>query len=140
MNARSHPCYPHAHGYFPADPELVDITNLNASQAWAAGELVSTADDLNRFYAGLLTGALLGSAELKQMLTITDNEHYGLGIERVLLPNGLVLWGHFGGIFGYITGSYHSTDASRQVTFSCTSTATEPDTGNLLAHIFTDEH
>jgi D-alanyl-D-alanine carboxypeptidase len=59
---------PHAHGYFPADPELVDITDLNASQAWAAGELVSTADDLNRFYAGLLTGALLGPAELKQML------------------------------------------------------------------------
>jgi D-alanyl-D-alanine carboxypeptidase len=82
---------PHAHGYFPADPELVDITDLNASQAWAAGELVSTADDLNRFYAGLLSGALLGRAELKQMLTITDNEHYGLGIERVLLPSGLVL-------------------------------------------------
>jgi hypothetical protein len=59
---------------------------------------VSTADDLNRFYAGLLTGALLGPAELKQMLTITGNEHYGLGIERVLLPGGLVLWGHFGGI------------------------------------------
>jgi D-alanyl-D-alanine carboxypeptidase len=55
---------------------------------------VSTADDLNRFYAGLLSGALLGPAELKQLLTITDNEHYGLGIERVLLPSGLVLWGH----------------------------------------------
>jgi hypothetical protein len=39
------------------------------------------------------------------MLRITDNEHYGLGIERVLLPGGLVLWGHFGGIFGYLTGA-----------------------------------
>jgi hypothetical protein len=48
--------------------------------------------------------------------------------------------GPFGGIFGYLTGSYHTTDASRQVTFSCTSTATEPDTGDLLARIFTDEH
>jgi D-alanyl-D-alanine carboxypeptidase len=61
-------------------------------------ELVSTADDLDRFYAGLLTGALLRPAELKQMLTITDNEHSGLGIERVLLPSGVILWGHFGGI------------------------------------------
>jgi D-alanyl-D-alanine carboxypeptidase len=73
------------------------------------------------------------------MLTITDNQPYGLGIQRVLLPSGLVLWGHFGGILGYLTGSYHSTDASRQVTFSCTTTATEPDTGDLLARIFTDE-
>lgn len=131
---------PHARGYFPVDGELVDMTDLNASQAWAAGELVATADDLNRFNAGLLTGALLGPAELGHMLSIPDNGDYGLGIECVELPSGLVLWGHFGGIFGYLTGSYHSIDASRQVTFSYTSTATEPDISELLTHIFTDEH
>ena len=110
------------------------------SQAWAAGALVATADDLNRFYASLLTGGLLGPAELERMLTVTSSGDYGLGIQRVELPSGLVVWGHFGGIFGYLTGSFHSRDASRQVTFSLTTTAAEPDTSDILARIFIPDH
>ncbi len=53
----------------------------------------------------------VGPAELEQMLAALSNADYGLGIERIELPSGLVLWGHFGGIFGYLTGSYHSMDA-----------------------------
>lgn len=131
---------PHAHGYMPVDGELVDMTDLNASQAWSAGGIVSTATDLNRFYAALLTGELLRPSELQAMQTTvpTDADFHtgGLGISRLSLPN-LILWGHSGGIFGYRTWSYHTADASHQVTLSLSSTnATPPQTHNLLVRLF----
>ena len=59
---------------------------------------------------------------------------YGLGIERRQLPDGQVVWGHTGGIFGYLTLSYHSADLSRQLTLSYTGTdAREPETDQVLA-------
>jgi D-alanyl-D-alanine carboxypeptidase len=130
---------PHAHGYMPVDGQLVDMAELNASQAWAAGEIVSTAGDLNRFYAGLLAGSLLGPAELQEMLTTVDNggHGYGLGIGRHRLADGTVVWGHNGGIFGYLTNSFHSQDGSRQFSLSYTGTdAAPPDTDELVITLF----
>jgi D-alanyl-D-alanine carboxypeptidase len=131
---------PHAHGYLSVDGELVDMTELNASQAWSAGGIVSTATDLNRFYAALLTGELLSPSQLQALQTTvpTDDAFHtgGLGISRLSLPN-LVLWGHSGGIFGYRTWSYHSADAARQVTLSLSSTdAAPPQTYDLLISLF----
>lgn len=117
---------PHAHGYEPVGDELVDTAEYNVSQAWAAGEIVSTAADLNRFYAGLLTGEVLRPAELEAMLTTVDNggpdSGYGLGIERRVLADGEVVWGHTGGIYGYRTLSFHSADGGRQFSLSYTGT------------------
>jgi D-alanyl-D-alanine carboxypeptidase len=132
---------PHAHGYLSVDGELVDMAELNASQAWAAGEIVSTAADLNRFYAALLTGDLLQPSELQAMLTTVDNggpdRGYGLGIGRHQLADGVVVWGHNGGIFGYLTNSFHSADGSRQFTLSYTGTdAAPPDTDELVTALF----
>ena len=101
----------------------MDITDLNPSLAGSAGAIVATADSLNRFYGCLLAGELLEPAGMEQMLTFNNTGNYGLGIHRVELPCGLELWGHFGGIFGYLTCSYHSTDAARHVTLSCLSVA-----------------
>jgi D-alanyl-D-alanine carboxypeptidase len=131
---------PHAHGYLSVDGELVDMAEFNASQAWSAGAIVSTASDLNRFYAALLTGELLRPAELEALQTTvpTDADFHtgGLGISRLSLPN-LVVWGHTGGIFGYRTWSYHSADASRQVTLSLSTTdADPPETYDLLVSLF----
>lgn len=131
---------PHAHGYMPVDGELVDMSDFNASQAWSAGSLVSTATDLNRFFAALLSGELLRPAELQAMQTTrpTDADFHagGLGISRLTLPN-LVVWGHTGGIFGYGTWSYHSADATRQVTLSLTTTDQPgPETDALLTSLF----
>ncbi|QNE19171.1 beta-lactamase family protein [Kribbella qitaiheensis] len=131
---------PHARGYLPVDGELVDITEFNATQAWSAGGLVSTATDLNRFFAALLSGELLRPAELRAMQTTrpadADFHAGGLGISRLTLPN-LVVWGHTGGIFGYSTWSYHSADATRQVTVSLTPTNdSTPETDDLLVSLF----
>ncbi|MFC9687816.1 serine hydrolase domain-containing protein [Kribbella sp. NPDC056951] len=134
---------PHARGYLTLDDQLVDISDFNASQAWSAGEFVSTASDLNRFYAALLTGKLLRPAELEAMQTTvpTDEDFHGsgLGLSRITLPN-LTFWGHAGGIFGYRTWSYHAADAIHQLTLSLTTTTDDtppPPTYEILADAFT---
>lgn len=109
----------HAHGYYGP----TDVTSLvNPSSAWTAGAMISTVDDVARFYRALLTGRLLPPAQQHELLAaipVHDTgelfaEHYGLGIYRVRLPCG-VAWGHDGGYpGGFKTFAYTSPDGSRQ--------------------------
>lgn len=131
---------PHAHGYLPIGDQLVDVTAFHTSQAWAAGGMVSTAADLNRFYAALLTGGLLRSPELQAMLTPTPTAisevDAGLGVFRVQLPGGVTVWGKDGGHFGYHTVSFHTIDATCQLTVSMTMARNiRPPTHELLASV-----
>ena len=114
---------PHAHGYegIERDGEIVplDFTDLNPSMAGSAGEIVSTTADLNRFYRSLLSGRLLRRPQLAAMLANPAGEiGYGLGIYQQPLPGGPTLWGHSGGIFGYVTYSFSTPDAATQLTVS----------------------
>jgi len=100
----------HARGYFQPDgaSELKDVTYYNPSIANSAGDMISTADDLNKFFFYLLSGKLLKEQQLKQMLTtvptgIEGIDGYGLGIYETKLPNGVSIWGHTGGIPGFST-------------------------------------
>ena len=112
---------PYAHGYFGS----IDVTSLvNPSGAWTAGAMISTVDDVARFYRALLTGRLLPSAQQRELLSampVNDSgelfaEHYGLGIYRVHLPCGTA-WGHDGGYpGGFKSFAYTSPDGSRQAT------------------------
>ena len=89
--------------------EFKDITYYNPSLANAAGDMISNADDLNKFFSSLLGGKLLKERELKEMLTTVPIEGkgvgdaYGLGIYETKLPNGVSVWGHGGGIPGFAT-------------------------------------
>ena len=114
---------PHAHGYEPIEQngEVVplDFTEINPSMAYSAGELISTTADLNRFYRSLLGGRLLRPAQLAEMLGNPTGElNYGLGIYQQPLPGGPTLWGHTGGIFGYLSYSFSTPDAATQLTVS----------------------
>ncbi|SDY05070.1 alkaline D-peptidase. Serine peptidase. MEROPS family S12 [Micromonospora pattaloongensis] len=114
---------PHAHGYLPVERDggiqPVDITAMNPSVAGAAGEMISTAADLNRFYRALLTGRLLRPAQLRAMTTqLAGPLEYGLGIFRVPLPSGTMLWGHTGGIPGYVTYALTTEDGGAQLAIS----------------------
>jgi D-alanyl-D-alanine carboxypeptidase len=110
---------PYAHGYYGP----IDVTHLvNPSAAWTAGAMISTVDDVARFYRALLTGRLLPPEQERELLTtipVDDPgelfaEHYGLGIYRVQLPCGTA-WGHDGGYpGGFKTYAYTSPDGSRQ--------------------------
>ena len=113
---------PHSLGYVPwPDGTLRDFSVFNMSWAGAAGEMISTMGDLNRFYRALLTGRLLRPDLLAQMKTTVPFDAaapqaggYGLGISWGPTSCGRA-WGHDGGVIGYRTQSFHSADGHRQV-------------------------
>ncbi|WP_242277825.1 serine hydrolase [Bacillus cereus group sp. BfR-BA-01446] len=100
----------HARGYVQQEEgsKLKDVTYFNPSIASSAGDMISTADDLNKFFSYLLSGKVLKEQQLKQMLTTVPTgkggiNGYGLGIFEIKLPNGVPIWGHTGGIPGFDT-------------------------------------
>ncbi|PFZ50035.1 serine hydrolase domain-containing protein [Bacillus wiedmannii] len=100
----------HARGYIQLDEasEPKDVTYYNPSMGSSAGDMISTADDLNKFFSYLLGGKLLKEQQLKQMLTTVPTGEaelgrYGLGIYETKLPNGFSIWGHGGSIPGFVT-------------------------------------
>lgn len=109
---------PHMHAYlpWPPDGELRDFDRYNMSWGWGAGDLVSTAADLNTFYRALLTGKVISRPLLAEMQTTVDGS-YGLGLYSVQSPCG-VFWGHDGGTIGHQTVSLHSADGKKQMTYA----------------------
>jgi D-alanyl-D-alanine carboxypeptidase len=88
--------------------------------------VVSNAADLARFYTALMSGQLLTPWLLRQMTTTVDAGQglsYGLGIYARTTPCGEV-WGHDGGIPGYISFAYTDRKGSRS---SVVFLPTQPD-------------
>lgn len=99
----------------PRDYAVYDMSWLTT-----AGAVVSTMDDLNRFYRRLLQGELLGGAQLAEMQRTVPVYvgagpiEYGLGIYALDLPCGR-FWGHDGAVWGMLTQSLSSPDGTRQI-------------------------
>ncbi|MEU4768665.1 serine hydrolase domain-containing protein [Actinosynnema sp. NPDC023794] len=120
---------PHAHGYITAGGQVVDITEFNPSVAYAAGEMISTTADLDRFLDALLDGRLLRPAQQAELTsTLPTSNGYGLGIEKTDLPCGVAVWGHGGGIPGYSSLTISTPDTKTRLTASLTSA---PDPGQV---------
>ncbi|MFK0258490.1 serine hydrolase domain-containing protein [Streptomyces sp. NPDC090445] len=93
------------------------------SNSWlgpSAG-LVSTMEDLNRFYAKLLDGRIVSRASLQQMqqtlpVRALDGStiQYGLGLHEVTTGCG-TFWGHDGSAWGAGTLSLTRADGKRQM-------------------------
>ncbi|MFH9426892.1 serine hydrolase domain-containing protein [Streptomyces sp. NPDC017615] len=106
---------PHGRAY-AADGS--DVTELDPRVAGAAGELVTTLDDLDRFYAALLGGSLLPPRWLRVMLdTRAAHGAYGMGLYPARLPCGLTVWGHNGRIAGSYVRTAATADGRRVLTF-----------------------
>lgn len=73
-----------------------DTSGRPASSAWAAGAMVSTAADLDRFFTRLL------ASELGRRMRPATGERYGLGLARFETDCGAVI-GHTGNLLGTIT-------------------------------------
>ncbi|GAA1535881.1 serine hydrolase domain-containing protein [Dactylosporangium maewongense] len=111
---------PHPHGYVATAPGAawVDVTEMDPSLGWAAGQLISTPADLRTFFTALLDGRLLRPAQQAAMLRTvaapgfepTGDWQYGLGIARHPLPCGGDAWGHGGDIQGFETRNLATTD------------------------------
>lgn len=121
---------PHPHGYHrnPEDGPLRDFTEIDPSAGWAAGQLIATNSDLNRFFAALLAGRLLPAAQLAEMRTTvpagTSGLRYGLGLTSRPLSCGGVYWGHGGDIAGFETRG-GVTDDGRAANVALTSIPTD---------------
>jgi D-alanyl-D-alanine carboxypeptidase len=131
---------PHAVGYAPIGGELVDFSDFDATIAWAAGGLVSTPADLDRFYGALLGGRLLRPAQLAQMQHTVPADlgvpgaGYGLGLGGIPVSCGL-FWGHEGGIIGFTNLAGVGPDG-RRATVVLNENPTPADTNqHLLATI-----
>ncbi|WP_432158424.1 serine hydrolase domain-containing protein [Streptomyces sp. bgisy153] len=116
---------PSSRGYarlFPSAPDRVDdVTEMNGSQGWGDGDIISSARDVNRFFRALMSGRLLPPRQLKEMRTTVDNpdfpgSSYGLGIERFTTSCGTPFWYHDGGMPGWITLAATTQDGSHQIT------------------------
>ncbi len=132
---------PHAHGYEPDAAHMppsvpaefrhfagvrhdghVDVSGNDPEYGGAAGAVVSTAHDWSRFYTALMSGTLLPAAQMKQLRTTVpqdpeqpDGAGYGLGIQTGATPCGTI-WGHDGGIPGYLTANVTDRTGSRTAT------------------------
>jgi D-alanyl-D-alanine carboxypeptidase len=109
---------PHAHGYLDAPRKpLQDVTAISPSYYWAAGNIVSTADDVARFYQALLGGRLLDPNLLSTMETTAPDRRgnlWGLGLGSGKSSCG-AFWGHDGAVPGYNSIAYNSKDGAKQL-------------------------
>lgn len=100
---------PHLHGHERpardgiATGTLRDTSNRSARSAWAAGAMVSTAADLDRFFTRLLT------SDLGRRMRPHGDERYGLGLARFETACGPVI-GHTGNLLGTITAVWTRGD------------------------------
>ncbi|OIK05278.1 serine hydrolase domain-containing protein [Streptomyces monashensis] len=118
---------PSGRGYsklFLSQPDRIDdVTELNGSQSWGNGDIISSADDLTRFYGALMRGKLLPARQLKELTTTVDNPDfpgasYGLDIERLTLSCGTTVWFRDGGTTGWLSMAAFTEDGSHQLTFN----------------------
>ncbi len=93
---------PHLHGHERplrdgiATGSLTDTSERTARSAWAAGAMVSTAADLDRFFTRLL------GSDLGRRMRPRGDDSYGLGLARFETPCGPVV-GHTGNLLGMLT-------------------------------------
>ncbi|MFE0046744.1 serine hydrolase domain-containing protein [Streptomyces albireticuli] len=104
----------------PESDRIDDVTEMNGSQGRADGDIISTAGDLNRFYSALLRGRLLPPKQLKAMRTVpaTSSKPYGLGLQRFATSCGAEVWGHGGGMVGWLSMAVTSADGRHQLAFN----------------------
>jgi D-alanyl-D-alanine carboxypeptidase len=100
----------HPRGYSLIKGVPTDVTEMDPSWGWAAGQIISSTKDLNTFYQALLKGDLVPAKELAEMRKTVPTvgemwpgAEYGLGLVSSPLTCGGKYWGHGGDIHGYET-------------------------------------
>ncbi|MEU3466345.1 serine hydrolase domain-containing protein [Streptomyces sp. NPDC006687] len=132
---------PYNHGYqavarADGSRTLVDVSEWNSSANWAAGDLISTTEDLERFLVALFGGRVVPRAQLEEMFTVPDvpdaetggHAVQTAGLKEFVLPDGTKLYGKTGSRYGYSTVIGGTRDLSRTLVYSVNSTdAKGPD-------------
>lgn len=99
--------------------ELFDVSTLDPSWGWAAGQVIASPSDLNEFMRAVLDGRLLGDAMITEMQKSVPSDEglwpgaeYGLGLQSYPLSCGGVIWGHGGDIHGFETRNGVAADGT----------------------------
>jgi D-alanyl-D-alanine carboxypeptidase len=140
---------PHAIGYerfpgpdaTPEDPaygDPIDATRQNPSWGGAAGDMISTTRDTNRFLRALVRGRLLEPAEQRELMRTVPvsaafrqnwpGARYGLGLMRIPVSCG-VSWAHGGDIMGFQTRNGVLANGRRSVTVTMNTDSFVPEPG-----------
>lgn len=131
---------PHPTGYYVIDGQRVDHTRIDPSVAGAAGAMVGTGADLNRFFTALLSGELLPPAQLAEMKRTVTAGHpdrpfgYGLGLMHRTLSCGKESWSHGGDFNGFETRGGVTADG-RAVTVSVNQIPETPEGTNEVMNV-----
>lgn len=137
---------PHARGYMQIKGRSEDVTLMNPSEACSAGEMISTAEDLETFLVALVQGRLLREPEFAEMVrtipsewvTLPMSNGYGLGFMPLETSCGLSLWGHGGGIPGYATFIGSTLDGDKCIVTSITLNIDPDDFGGTFENAVVD--
>ncbi|MFE6197036.1 serine hydrolase domain-containing protein [Streptomyces sp. NPDC057838] len=125
---------PHNHGYQRMRLEdgttgLRDVSVWSSTDAWAAGDLVSTTRDLERFTRALFAGRIVRGPLLEEMFTLPkvtglgggEPAAYSAGLSMKVL-GGREVWGKTGGRWGYNAALASTRDGSRTLVYSVNAT------------------
>ncbi|MFE7411000.1 serine hydrolase domain-containing protein [Streptomyces laurentii] len=136
---------PHNHGYQTmrlddGSTGLRDVTVWGATDGWAAGDLISTTADLERFTRALFAGRVVRGPLLEEMFTlpkVADSRSgepaaYSVGLSMKVL-GGREVWGKTGGRWGYNAAIASTRDGARALVYSVNSTDAKGQDTNRVA-------
>ena len=139
---------PHAQGYQyseggTGEPEDVTDIPLDPNGAWASGALISTPEDVSRFFAALLGNELVPGDQLQEMMATVPGagsppgpgtNNAGLGIFGWEVSCGEI-WGHTGSWPGYRTlgAASDNGDATVAMVVNATNTSNHANEAILRA-------
>ncbi|WP_077798936.1 serine hydrolase [Streptomyces sp. JHA26] len=135
---------PHNRGYQAVKrpdgtTELLDVTEWNQADRWAAGDMISTTADLERLITSLFRGEIVPRPQLEEMFTTPA------GLPEATMSAGLeykkvgdqVFWGKSGSRYGYSTLMGGTRDLSRTLVCSVNDTDAKSTAGNPVLDAIT---
>ncbi|MER7485778.1 serine hydrolase domain-containing protein [Streptomyces sp. NPDC126497] len=114
---------------------LVDVTEWNVADRWAAGDMISTTADLERLVTALFGGRIVPEPQLREMFTVPadiDGAAYSAGLTRLELQ-GTVYWGKSGARPGYSTAIAATEDLGFTLVYSLSDTDAKDTASNPVA-------
>ncbi|WP_079143886.1 serine hydrolase domain-containing protein [Streptomyces luteocolor] len=131
---------PHNRGYqtmkrADGTTRLVDVTEWNQYDRFAAGDMISSTADLEVFTRALFGGEVLPEPQLKEMLTAPeeiDGAAFGAGLQRMRIGDRVV-WLKTGARYGYTTIIAATEDGRRTLVHSVNATDAKGEGMNAVA-------
>lgn len=135
----------HNHGYQTMRLDdgttgLRDVSVWGVTDGWAAGDLISTTADLERFTNALFAGRVVRGPLLEEMFTLPevadsrtgDPAAYSVGLSMKRL-GGREVWGKTGGRWGYNAAVASTRHGERTLVYSVNSTDAKGQDMNRVA-------